>query len=591
MKKNLLGLSLGVFLAASLQTQAQRYATEIFSAGEVVVESDITFGVNVNPLFSADYFGYTSPEDDAEIAAWNAEMDILNGILSEGDDIPQNFFFPNAALPEEQQTSVKVAPMTMDIYTPPATDEVMERPLIIFIHTGNFLPPLFNGGITGDKIDSAGVNLCKQWAQRGFVAASINYRLGWNPLTNDLDVRRGGLLRAVYRALHDTQSAVRFMRASVDGGNPYGIDPGKVVLFGQGSGGYVAQAYATLDDYGAEIAGLSKFVGNNGPYVLEARDGNIDGGPGITRLPDPLQAAGIPKDVQMTVNAGGALADLSWLEEGDTPMVSIHCVRDPFAPFNEGTVIVPTTNGQVVDVSGSNQFIQQANDFGNNDVFADIPGGDVFTDRARSLYGETFDYILPSEPTVTINSTPEGLFPVLRDEISLGAGDPFFNESGPWDWWDFATLQVVVNATNSQLPPEDQFDAAELNAQGIAGNPGMGPEKGLAYIDTIQGYTVPRIMCALDLEGAECTTSSTDNVVYENSTSVYPNPTQGQLTIRNDEYIIRRVEMMDITGRVVMNKVVNGSIYTLNRNNFSDGVYLMRVVFDNEQITKKVLFN
>lgn len=591
MKKNLLSIGLGLFLATTLQTQAQRYATEIFSASEINVESDIAFGVNVNPLFSADYFGYTSPDDDAEIAAWNAEMSALNGFLSEGEDIPMNFFLPNAALPVEQQTDVKVAPMTMDIYTPPSSDDVSERPLIIFIHTGNFLPPLFNGGITGDKIDSAGVNLCKQWAQRGFVAASINYRLGWNPLTTDLDVRRGGLLRAVYRALHDTQSAVRFMRATVEGGNEYGIDPNKIVLYGQGSGGYVAQAYATLDNYGEEIAGLSKFVGNNGPYVLEARDGNIDGGPGITRLPDPLQVAGIPKDVQMTINAGGALADLSWLEDGDIPMVSIHCVRDPFAPFNEGTVVVPTTNGPVVDVSGSNEFIQQANDFGNNDVFAEIAEGDVYTDRARSLYGETFDYILPSEPTVTVNSSPEGLFPVVREEISLGMGDPFFNESGPWDWWDFETLQVVVNATNAQLPPEDHFDAAALNAQGIAGNPGMGPDKGLAYIDTIQGYAVPRIMCALDLEGASCGPNSTDDVVYENSTSVYPNPTQGQLTIRNDEHVIQRVELMDITGRVVMNKVVNAGIYTLDRNNFSDGVYLMRVVFDDNQITKKVLFN
>jgi hypothetical protein len=586
MKTTLLSSTLGLMLATSLQVQAQRYATEIFSASEISTESNVAYGVNVNPLFSADYFGYTSPADDAAIADWNADMGFLNDLLTNGEDIPQNFFFPNQALPPEQQTDVKLAPLTMDIYTPPGTDDVSDRPLIIFIHTGNFLPALFNGGITGDKVDSAGVNLCKQWAQRGFVAASINYRLGWNPLTTDLDVRRGGLLRAVYRALHDTQTAVRFFRASVEGGNVYGIDPSKIVLFGQGSGGYVSQAYATLDNYGEEIAGLSKFVGNQGPYVLEARDGNIDGGPGITRLPDPLQLAGIPKDVQMTVNAGGALADLSWLEDGDTPMVSIHCVRDPFAPFNEGTVIVPTTNGQVVDVSGSNQFIQQANDFGNNDVFANIPDGDPFTDRARSLYGETFDYILPSEPTVTINSTPEGLFPVVLDEIELGQGDPFFNQAGPWDWWDFGTLQAVVSATNSQLPPEDQFDAAALNAQGLLGNPGMSPEKGLAYIDTIQGYTVPRIILALDLP-----LSVENELVYENSTSVYPNPTQGELTIRNDEFTIRRVELMDITGRVVMNKVVNSGIYTMNRNDFSNGVYLMRVVFDDNQITKKVLFN
>jgi len=541
----------------------------------------VVYGANVNP------FSIAALEVDPD--GWNADMAALNANIDNEEPFPSNYFIPNSALPAEEQTIVKLTSLEMDIYTPPAEDDVSDRPLIIFIHTGNFLPPLFNGGITGDKIDSAGVNLCRQWARRGFVAASINYRLGWFPESLDPDVRRGTLLQAVYRALHDTQSAVRFFRASAENGNPYGIDPSKIVLFGQGSGGYVAQAYITLNDYIEEIANLDKFVGNNGPYVIEAFDGNIDGGPGLTRLPDPRQEAGISKDVNMGVNAGGALADISWLDAGEPPMVAIHCIRDPFAPFDDGTVVVPTTNENVVDVSGGNVFIQAANDLGNNDAFNEIPDGDPFTDRARSLYGQTFDYILPTEPTITVSSTPEGLFPVLLPINEPIMGTPFFNESGPWDWWDLATLELVVAATNAAAGTE--FDAAELNAQGELGNPGMSAEKGLAFIDTIQGYAVPRIMCVLDLEGAICDATNTDDQVYENSTEVYPNPSKGELTIRNNEHLIRRVELMDITGRVVMSEVVNANIHTLNRGDFSDGVYLMQVFFDNNRITKKVLFN
>ncbi len=248
MKKHLLGLSLGIFLAASLQTQAQRYATEIFSSNEV--ESDVVFGANVNP--------FSIPGILTDPATWTAEMTALNANIDNGEPFPTEYFIPSAA-PGGDQTLVKLSLLEMDIYTPPGEDDVDSRPLIIFIHTGNFLPALFNGSITGDKIDSAGVNLCRQWARRGFVAASINYRLGWNPESTDPDVRRGTLLQAVYRALHDTQSAVRFFKASVDDGNPYGIDPDKIVLFGQGSGGYVAQAYVTLDNYIDEIASLPKF--------------------------------------------------------------------------------------------------------------------------------------------------------------------------------------------------------------------------------------------------------------------------------------------------------------------------------------------
>jgi len=68
-------------------------------------------------------------------------------------------------------------------------------------------------------------------------------------------------------------------------------------------------------------------------------------------------------------------------------MVSFHTVRDDFAPFTAGTVIVPTTQENVVDVHGSNFFIQKANDLGNNDVFAPLPG-DTYTDAC---------YCAPSE--------------------------------------------------------------------------------------------------------------------------------------------------------------------------------------------------
>lgn len=579
MKKSLLSVSLGIFILATLQSSAQRYAAEIFSSNQL--ESDVLFGANVDP--------FSIPNFLVDPDGWNADMAALNENIDNQEPFPENFFIPNAALPEEEQTVVKLTALEMDIYTPPAEDELDDRPLIIFIHTGNFLPPLFNGGITGDKIDSTGANLCRQWARRGFVAASINYRLGWNPESTDPDVRRGSLLQAVYRALHDTQSAVRFFRNSVESGNPYGIDPSKIVLFGQGSGGYVAQAYITLNDYIEEIANLDKFVGNNGPYVVEAIDGDIDGGPGLTRLPDPLQEAGISKDVNMAINAGGALADISWLDDGEPPMVAIHAIRDPFAPFDDGTVVVPTTNENVVDVSGGNVFIQAAADFGNNDAFINIPDGDPYTDRARSLYGQTFDYILPTQPTITVSESPEGLFPILLPINEPIPGTPFFNEGGPWDFWDLATLELVVAATNAAAGTD--FDANELHQQGLLGNPGMGPDKGLAYIDTIQGYAVPRIMCVLDLEGAICDANNTDDQVYESSTNVYPNPSQGELTIRNNEHMIRRIELIDITGRIVMDEVVNANTHTINRNDFSDGVYLMQVIFDNNRITKKVLFN
>ena len=167
-------------------------------------------------------------------------MSTLNDLMDNGTAIPLNYFQSNTNLPVDQQTTAKLFPITMDVYTPPASDENTSRPVIIYLHTGNFLPQGINGSPTGSKRDSAVVNMCKQWARSGYVVAALNYRLGWNPISSDPDVRRGTLLQAVYRALHDTQTAVRFMRSTMGADNPYGIDPEKIALFGQGSGGYVA---------------------------------------------------------------------------------------------------------------------------------------------------------------------------------------------------------------------------------------------------------------------------------------------------------------------------------------------------------------
>jgi hypothetical protein len=578
MKKQLPLIFILIAALAGNSTFGQRYATEIFSSNDV--DADVSYGFNVDP--------FSIPNAQTDPEGFGADMTLLNQNIDDGVTPSDNYFLPNSFLPEEQHTVVKLTQLEMDVYTPPMEDEETSRPLIIYIHTGNFLPPLFNGSITGDKVDSAGVNLCKQWARRGYVAASINYRLGWNPTSSIPDVRRGTLLQAVYRALHDTQSAVRFFRSSVENGNPYGIDPSKIVLYGQGSGGYVSQAYITLNDYISEIAGLDKFVGENGPYVIEAIDGTIDGGPGFTRLPDPLQEAGISKDVNMAINAGGALADISWLDEGEPPMVTFHCIRDPFAPFDNGIVVVPTTQENVVEVQGGNIFVQEAFENGNNSVFSLIEDEtDPFTDRARSIYGETYEYIIPNEPTVTVNESPEGLFPFVLPVNTLG-GNYFTNEGSPWDWWDLETLQVVVQQTNAALGTE--FDASELHAQGVAGNPGMSPDKGLTYIDTIMGYANPRIMCVLELEGNPCVLG-VEEVELENTTNVFPNPSQNAVNIRNDEHLIRRVNVMDITGRVVAQNNVNGHYFTLDRGYLNDGIYLMQIVFDDQRITKKVMFN
>ncbi|MEP6512724.1 MAG: alpha/beta hydrolase, partial [Parafilimonas sp.] len=60
--------------------------------------------------------------------------------------------------------------LALDLYMPDKLKTGRKYPLYIFVHGGGFL--------RGDK--RTGADFCKGLATKGFVAASINYRLGWS---------------------------------------------------------------------------------------------------------------------------------------------------------------------------------------------------------------------------------------------------------------------------------------------------------------------------------------------------------------------------------------------------------------------------
>lgn len=405
---------------------AQRYMDEIFT--DVNVTTGVTYGVNATILYY--------------------------GVLGE-------------AIPEE---------LKMDIYQP-AGDWETNRPLILYFHTGNFLPHPQNGSPGGLRTDSSVVELCKRFARMGYVVASCDYRLGWNPIAETQPERVYTLINAAYRGVQDCRTAVRYFRMThQEMNNPYGIDPNRIAVWGQGTGGYIAFAAATINNYITDIATLPKFVwdpsgeGTPQPMVIEFVNGNPDGttwgiNPGddliSTADDDTLNYVNWP-DYSSTfntmVNMGGAMGDLSWLEDNMMPMISIHVPTDPFAPYGEGTVIVPVLNLPVVDVSGSYSVQQAANAFGNNAIFQSVQG-DRLSDRANA-----------------VNNGYYGLFPLVRP-----AGQEA--DSAPWEWWASSNPN---------------------NANGLQTNPNMSPEKGRAFCDSIQWYVTPRLACALQLPGNPC---------------------------------------------------------------------------------------
>ncbi|HRN34848.1 MAG TPA: hypothetical protein PLQ53_11700, partial [Saprospiraceae bacterium] len=72
-------------------------------------------------------------------------------------------------------------PLVADVYQPSGDTETA-RPLILYFHSGNFLPFPQNQSVSGTRSDSTIVEMSRRLAKMGYVVASCDYRLGWNPV-------------------------------------------------------------------------------------------------------------------------------------------------------------------------------------------------------------------------------------------------------------------------------------------------------------------------------------------------------------------------------------------------------------------------
>jgi hypothetical protein len=485
MKKHVLLLAILAFGFGFAPLHAQRYLTEVFT--DVNIDANVTYGVNISVLTG-------TPAPDT---------------------------------------------LRCDIYTP-VGDSLTARPTVLIAHTGSFLPPPLNGQCTGNKNDSVNVEMCRRFARRGFTAVSFNYRLGWNPVSSDQDVRTSTLINAAYRGIQDAFNLIRFLRADAASANSYGVDVNGIVVGGIGTGGYIGLGANFLDDIN-EIY-LDKFYNfsTNAYYVDTSLSGDIYG-----TVQRPLNIPNVPtmsNDFAMGFNLGGALGDKSWIDANGRPHVSFHVPSDPFAPYDSGAVIVPTTGDFVVAVTGSRGSQEVIASLGLNSSFANIGLSDPFTVEADTK-NEGFD----------------GLFPFYRPGV----------ESGPWEYYD----TTVCNQPNPT-------------------NPDMSQLKSNTYIDSVMGYLAPRIVCGLGL--AECADISTaiDNELELGAVSVFPNPSTGLLNLRSTVAgnHITSVRLTDIQGRSVITvDGLNDSDYTLDHQGVSPGLYFIRVNTRKGYLTKKVV--
>jgi len=483
-----------------------------------------------------------------------------------------------------QNLSVLTIPVTgspflqdleMDVYTP-AGDTVTDRPAVVYFHTGSFLPQYINGQITGSRSDSTVVEICTRLAKMGYVAIAATYRQGWNPIATDQDERTGTLLNAAYRGIQDARALIRFLRKTeADDVSRFGVDTDKICLWGQGTGGYISLGAAFLDRFDEVV--LNKFIDQDLalPYVDTNLVGDVYGEKMATlNIPNHV---GFSNDFALAVNMGGALGDLSWIEgrESEPATMGFHVVRDPFAPYANGAVIVPTTGDFVVNVDGTRTVVGKANELGVN---AEL-------DAANADMTSMLNLIVNAYKNINIDFGGGQVLSVGEDNVY-----PFLTPdlaSGPWDWWSKAQLDVIIPAFNAATG--EDLNADSLHADGLLLNPDMSKEKATAYIDTIINYFTPRAFLALNLMA-----TSTNEVLSaaEVGFEMGPNPMREYMTITTaPDQPMLDVAVYNMSGKLMKGSMgVNNHQFLLKRTpHMTPGMYVLQVRFKDGFVSKKIM--
>lgn len=102
----------------------------------------------------------------------------------------------------------------LDVYLPSGRAAGAKSPALIWVHGG--------GWMRGDKAEASAREICTTLADAGYVAVSINYRIGASSWPQNV---------------RDVKSAIRFLRAKAV---EYGVDPDRIGVGGGSAGAHLA---------------------------------------------------------------------------------------------------------------------------------------------------------------------------------------------------------------------------------------------------------------------------------------------------------------------------------------------------------------
>jgi len=289
----------------------------------------------------------------------------------------------------------------MDIYYPDG-DTVTNRPVILYMHGGSFY--------AGDKTDGDCVAFCTKFAKKGYVTASVNYRLV-NPLQIlSFLANQDEQYEEVLKAVGDAKAAIRFFRKDHDNGDSYGIDPNTIFVGGTSAGAVAAIHLAYID----AVSDLP-----TSPLDIQAVAngmGGIEGDAGNN---------GYSSAVSGVISFAGGINDTVWIDPADEPLVSAQGDADNTVNYNCGPGL---NNPSVLNLCGAGVMHPIADNVGIINDALTFPGvGHTWmANTSSSEYVQaidfTTDFLLPLLPCSQVTATWECVNGTCEIDTVTGTG-------------------------------------------------------------------------------------------------------------------------------------------------------------------------
>jgi len=296
--------------------------------------------------------------------------------------------------------------LTMDIYEP-SGDTAAFRPLIVWVHGGSF--------VAGSKLDNDVVGLCQNFAKRGYVCVSIDYRLGIT-----FPFNQANATNAVFRGVQDMKAAVRYFRQDAATTNTYRIDPDMIFGGGSSAGAFCALHLAYLDQ-------PSELPSTIDTTVLGGMEGN-SGNPGYS------------SDVRAIINLCGALGDTTWMLPGDEPVCSMHGTADGTVPYDTQMLYLLGAFPIMV-VNGSYSVNEHAMLIGNEQSMYTYYGADHVPYSSSTAYMDTTVRFVSNFLYRQMGCTPRDPLPEANTWNNVSVGEVQINNA----------LEIYPNPACSQF--------------------------------------------------------------------------------------------------------------------------------------------